>query len=39
MIVYLYRDSDVNKLLQKDYFHINDELRFINIFKRHFRSN
>ncbi len=39
MIVYLYRDSDVNRLLQKDYFYINNELRFINIFERHSRSD
>lgn len=34
MIVYLHRDSDVNRLLQEDYFHVNDKLKFINVFER-----
>jgi len=39
MIVYLHRDSDVNRLLQEDYFYVNNESEFINIFERHSRPN
>ena len=34
IIVYLHRGSNVNRLLQKDYFYVNDESEFIIVFER-----